>query len=463
VIDQKTKARVSFDCVIKGVDRKVEGPTVSLVERVLEEAGFGGEWVLKDSRRIRKKGRGRFSVIRMESRFGAKSIRMWCKPKGNDTCFEYSLYPPSEANLDEAFSLLEKVNPITLSIPESALLPRAFFGRVLDLPQPMIPPKRSPKLFLVEEPKQKDDVVSEGEACGGGEKAETVADNPTEEKITQVAGEETQQKPSPEPNVSLAIDDESDLWDRDVADKALLAISLVAEGGFAKKAEASASIIRNLEIERFSSGGSECYQTVQGAMRALTMALWKKWRYIDRVRYATEDGKGASDTIRGYQITAKGSKRLETLGAVRERTELAVSRAEPSEPSTENKVVEASPEIVSKAVSRMNMEAIKEMVAKHESANRQINEVSEVVQSLDGDLKSMGFEMEGLEAVESERRKRLAEINLELEEIIAKKNDLAEKIEKKRKERLQWVEIMEPHLVEKNRIESILVDGRIDT
>lgn len=457
MIDQKAKAKVAFDCAIRGMDRKLETPTAGLVQRILEEAGLGGEWTLKDARRIRKKGRARFSVIRMESRAGAKSVRIWCKPKGNDTCFEYSLYSPPEVNIEEAFSLLENVNPVSLSIPESALLPGAFFGRVLDLPQPIVPSKKPPKLFLVEEPRQEVSHSSSEEV----EKGKEALEPSVEKGVANAEPEKATAKSAPdsvgESPLSLSIEDESDLWDKDVADKALVAISLVAEGGFAKKAEASASIIKRLEIERFASGSNECYRTVQGAMRALTMALWKKWRYIDRVRYATEDGRGASDTIRGYQITAKGQKRLESLATGKEREASKAPSEVASEIPTQFRRTEISPTIASEAVSPMNMNAIKDMVSRHESANKQIEEVTEVIGSLDADLRSMGIEMEGLEAVEAERRRRLAEIGEELKEIAAKKKELSEKIDKRQEERLQWEEMMEPHLAERNKIESILM------
>jgi len=132
----ETHVEVLFENTAKGMEQKLVNPTVSLVRGILEEAGLDeeGSWTLKDSRRIRRKGRERFGLIRMESKYGVRSLRVWCKPRGNDTSFEYSLVPPPGLDLDMAFGMLSRVNPITLRILESDALPGAFVGRVMDVP-----------------------------------------------------------------------------------------------------------------------------------------------------------------------------------------------------------------------------------------------------------------------------------------------------------------------------------------
>jgi hypothetical protein len=143
---------VLFDDNIKIIDHKLVNATLGMVRGVLEGACLFGEgtWVLKDSRRIRKKGRERFRAIRLESKYGSKSIRIWCRPMGNDTSFEYSLVPPQETDIEMAYSLLLRVNPITMKIPESTDLPGAFVERVFDVPPMVLGNHREKKIECVE-------------------------------------------------------------------------------------------------------------------------------------------------------------------------------------------------------------------------------------------------------------------------------------------------------------------------
>lgn len=447
---QTARAEVRFECVLRGLERKLEGPTVSLMERVLEEAGFDGIWNIKDSRRIRKKGRGRFSTIRLESRAGAKSIRMWCKPKGNDTGFEYSLYPPDDVDVDFAFAVLSRVHPVTLLVPESKALPGAVMDRILDIPVPVRPATKCVEVF--EEPNAQDlDRTSE---------KDVPIDNDSEDAESWVSFDEEAIEPTNEDEEpALSVESGSDLWDREVADRALIALAAVAENGFARKGEASASIVRHLGIERFSNGGSDRYKTVQGSMRGIIMAMAKKWRYIERVKYSAEDGSGASDTVKGYKITAKGQRRLEAVrdsfgerargllgglpfGSDREPPAKAMTLSEASE-----------------GVSTISIDAIKSMVERHEEANRQVKEHDEVLKAMDSDFRSMGIELEGLEAVEEDRRRRVAELQLELQEIESKKSSLLDRVNKKKEERGQWVDMRAPYALERDRIEEALLRG----
>lgn len=141
---------IVFDNSIKRSEKKVVNPTRALMTAILEEAGFDGVWGLKDSRRIKKKGRERFGPIRIESRAGAKSIRIWCKPRGNDTAFEYSLSAPEGTDLQMSFAVLKRVNPVTLKVAESPSLPMAVLSRAIDLPSPL--PLREEPVVEVEEP-----------------------------------------------------------------------------------------------------------------------------------------------------------------------------------------------------------------------------------------------------------------------------------------------------------------------
>ena len=454
---QATGIEVVFDCVIKGFDKRLEGPTVALVGRVLDEAGFDGLWTLRDSRRIRKKGRGRFAAIRIESRAGAKSVRVWCKPKGNDSCFEYSLYPPADVEAESAFRVLSRVHAVTLEVAKSALLPSAVLGRIMDVPNSLAPPPEACEATEVEnEACVLESIDEEGDSAEEErESATTAAEESESESKTDVAGAGDLDR-----GQDLTIEPNSDLWDREVADRALMAIAFVAEDGFARKAEASSSMIRHLGIEQFASGGSECYRTVQGSMRALTMALWKKWRYIDRVRYSSDDGRGASDAIKGYKITPKGHKRLDAIGGsfgprasalLGDRTPVVIQRAEIDRPA------EGITAATVGAAASIDIETIKGMVQRHEEAKKQIEEHDEVIASMDAEIRSLGIELEGLSSVEADRRRKLAEMQLEIDEIARKKSEVSKRLGKKTDERRQWSEMRDPHLDELRRIESILV------
>jgi hypothetical protein len=427
------------------------------VARVLDEAGFDGLWTLRDSRRIRKKGRGKFAVIRLESRAGAKSVRVWCKPKGNDSCFEYSLYPPQEVEAEEAFRVLGRVHAVTLEVAESALLPGAVLGRIMDVPNALVPP---PKAFEVKDVDEEPSVEE-----SHGEEAVSVGDDllsASESEEDRGTGEESDEGSAVgmDEDQALTIEPNSDLWDREVADRALMAIAFVAEEGFARKAEASSSMIRHLGIERFANGGSECYRTVQGSMRALTMALWKKWRYIDRVRYSSDDGRGASDAIKGYKITPKGQKRLEVIRGTFGDKASALLGEGIHERGRQSEAVSQSDGLTAAtvgAVASIDIETIKGMVQRHEEAKRQIEEHEEVIVAMDAEVRSLGIELEGLTSVEADRRRKLAEIQLEIDEIASKKREVSKRLDKKMDERKQWSEMRDPHLAELRRIESILV------
>lgn len=442
------RAEVSFECVLRGLERKLEGPTVGLMERILDEAGFDGKWSLRDSRRIRKKGRGRFGAIRVESRSGAKSVRIWCKPKGNDTGFEYSLYPPAEVEAESAFSTLSRVHPVTLVVAESPDLPCAFLGRIMDIPPPM---QAKPRCVEVEEPATDQERPKEDE--GGPHEEEVVQESvSTPETNDSEEGADLNGDERP----LLPIDESADLWDREVADRALIAIAFVSKDWVAKKSDASPSIIRHLGIEKFARGGNERYKSVQGSMRALTMAIRKKWKYIERVTYSSDGGRGSSDAVKIYRITPKGQRRLEVIGDMfgPRVLQMLSGRSEPVVATIAKKGVTAQE--TGRAVSAINMDAIKGMVQRHDEAKKQIKEHDEIIQGLDDDLRSLGLELEGLGAVEAERRKRIAEIQIELEEIEKKKSGLSDKIGKKRDERKQWADLREPYVLERDRIESLL-------
>lgn len=411
-------AEVVFDCAIRGLDRRLSGPTTSLVERVLDEAGLEGVWKLKDSRRIRKKGRDRFSTIRVESRGGSKSIRMWCKPQGNDTAFEYSLHPPKEVDIDLAYSILSRVHPVTLQIPESRTLPGAFLGRLVGVdPIEGLNRNRKHSEVLGKE----DDVEPAVEAK---------RENPTEPPI-----EDGQRM-----GAILALDPSWTLSCDEAVDRALMAIAFVAEGGYAKRSEASASIIENLDVKGFAGGASESYTSVEGSMRALTMALWKRKRYIERITANSRGGGGPSDSIRGYRITPKGERRLEVLADKfgpeakgRMNAKWRRDAAGVSQSQVSSVLSPAAPKSLSE---------LKELVASHDEAEKQIKELEGLVSLVDSDIDSLRSEMDSLDA-------EIARMN----EV---KADIARRMSAKREEKIEWERMKAAHEEERIRIEGLM-------
>lgn len=411
---EQTTAEVVFDCVIRSLDRKLEGPTTSMVERILGEAGLDGVWALRHSRRIRKKGRGRFGVIRMEDRGGSKSLRIWCKPLGNDTGFEYSMHPPKGEDIDAAYRVLSRVHPVTLQIPESDRLPRAFFDRVVRV-DPI-----GKKMEPIECVEVKEDAVEEM-------------------SVTEPSSAEEQvERPGGTP--LLAVDPSWELWQDEAVDRALMAISFVAEDGYARKAEASASIIEHLDIKGFCGGASDSYTSVEGSMRSLTMALWKRKRYIERILGDSRNGRGASDSVRGYMITPKGEKRLESI-----KDGFGAAAAERMNPRWRRPAPGASQAQISDSVavsSPWSLSDLKEMVAAHDRIEKQIGELDGLVSVVDSDLEAIRVE--------------LASLDEEARRIDEKKKGLHERALEKERERREWEEMKKPHEEERDRLERMM-------
>jgi hypothetical protein len=459
-----------FESSIKRSEKKVAGPTVSLLKKILANAGMDeGEWSLRDSRRIKKKGRERFHAIRIEERSGRKSIRVWCKPAGNDSCFEYTLLPPAEVDTQALFGLLRRVNPVNLRIPESNDLPRAFINHVIDAAPKIIPLAPALGAEKEEEAEERDDLGSEAEA----EIREAVQDLDQLEKgaeMGQIAEALSPPKESVRSKLPLHIDEPVLMSDQEVMDKALVAIGIVAPNGYAKKKEASDSIIKRLGIKEFIrdvSGGT--YTSVEGAMRALTMAL-RGAGYIERVHYTSEDGS-ISNGIKGYKLTTKGLKRIQSLSgemkpfesvAIEKQAETAVAD-DPRE-----SLGSESAEPFDRQEAGLNSEdlpRLKSLISQHEDADLQLKEIEGILGNLDSEIADIGLDVTGLELAEREKMKQMEILRGEIQRIMDKKASAAEKLERKRRERREWEEMKSPHISEKARVETEIcaITGRNKT
>ena len=243
-----------------------------------------------------------------------------------------------------------------------------------------------------------------------------------------------------------------------------MAIGFVAENGYAKKADASTSIIRRLGIKRFVSGGSKTYTSVEGAMRALMMALRKKGRYIERIRCEPQSGRGVSDGIKAYRLTTSGTKRIEAIrgrfGAEAE-SRLGSAGKESAPPGTEEKQqppkhLGASRGEISAVVSSGAFGRLKDLVASYEEAEKQVVEIDILLGSLEEDISNMRLDMEGLEFAEKEKMKQMETLQGEIEKIRSRKGEISGKIQKKESEKREWEADRTPHLAERTRVGSIL-------
>jgi hypothetical protein len=465
--------RVMFESSIKRSEKKVAGPTVSLLREILINAGMDeGEWSLRDSRRIKKKGRERFHAIRVEERSGRKSVRIWCKPGGNDSCFEYTLLPPTEVDTNVLFALLRRVSPVNLEIPESRELPRAFIDHVIDakpnifLPRPLaranseadmteeLDPEAEESKELNSEADESQELDSEAEAeireavqdldrLGHGSNSNLDSDSKQIAQAVSLSREHV---------AALLLDEPSLMSDQEVMDKALLALSIVAPNGYAKKTEASNSIIESLGIKRFVgkvSGG--VYTSVEGAMRALTMAL-RSAGYLERVHYAAENGS-VSKGIKGYKLTPKALRRIAALKAAR-------GGASPSEPARHEEIEDAHDSEPLQGVLRetsLNSEdlpKLKSLISQHEEADLQLREIDGILRNLDSEIADIELDATGLDLAERDKMKQIEVLQGEIQRVREKKMTVDANLERKHKERKDWEDMRSPHLSEKSRVET---------
>ena len=445
-----------FENSIRRSEKKITNPTKALIVNVLAEAGFEGVWELKDSRRIKKKGRERFGAIRLESRAGARSIRMWCKPRGNDTAFEYSLLPPAGTDLQMAFAVLKRVSPITLRVAESPVLPLAVKARVL-LDAPPLPPLQMEEQFfeVADDPTPVPANDAEPTTTEGLPKGDLKAQTPTE--------------PAEEPAFErMELDGTEILSDHSAMDRALVAIGFVAEFGYAKRVEASSSIVRSLGIKNFVSGLSPTYTSIEGAMRALTMALRKKGRYIERVKCDPHGGKGVSEGVKGYRLTTAGERRLEAVkgkfGPAAEARLNPLWRRGAVQPTSK---AQEPPQAVTAceagaSVSPVSIGRLKDLLASYEDSQRQVEEIDGLLGQMEDDMKSLRLDIEALELAEREKMRQIESIKEEAERIASKKAEAQRKLAQKESERKEWEDVKSPHQKEKDRIGSMLsvLEGR---
>lgn len=255
---------------------------------------------------------------------------------------------------------------------------------------------------------------------------------------------------------SMELEPSTLLSDPEAMDRALMAIGFVMEFGYAKKSDASSAIIRHLGLRRFTSGESQFYKSIEGAMRALTMALRKNGRYIERVRCEPVKG-GVSEGIKGYRLTAAGERRM---NAIKGKFGPAVeAMLNPNWPRAGGQ--NRPPQTVSQceavaAVGVGSVTRIKELLSAFERAERQVKEVDDVLKATEDDMANLRLDIEALEISEREKLKQISQIQEEVDRIVARRDEASRKLAQKEKERQEWEDMKAPHKQEYDRIGGLL-------
>jgi len=249
-----------------------------------------------------------------------------------------------------------------------------------------------------------------------------------------------------------------------VLDRALIAISFVSEGGYAKRIVISDSIVKNLNIGGFIEV-STVYKVIESGMRALMMGLCNEG-FVKRVFHG---GRSTSkDTLQGYRLTPKGEKRILALREFLQPELMA--KMSPDWQTSEN--YEGSDAVVDDEAD-YDVEfavPVDEVLPKSEFTTDQIlrleawltelkehNERILEIEALMGDLRTEKEDdlhhLLGLEVARDKALKQREELDRELARFDAKKSELEGMAAKKDGELADWNEELKTHTSKKARLE----------
>lgn len=453
---------INFERASLKISDKVWNLTINLVKKVLENAGMDeGEWCLKLPHRTRKKGNERFKSIRQDHNGKVRGIRIRCKPAGNDTCFEYTLVPPSGTDMDTLFNLLSRVHPKNLDIYDTLALKAAIqYPEIRELgefagTQLILPLKK--ENFSQNYTQEKTHSVESSEI------ADTSIEPVTKKDISEaisVPNASIDRVPIKQNDVekisSLALTEPLILSDQEAMDKALIAMAIVSHNGYAKRTAASGSIIQHLDIlnfiEKISAG---TYVSVEGAMRALTMAL-RKNNYIERIHCSP-----SSDAVKGYKITYKGEKRILSLKRFLSNDLLSkidhnwIKFTEEKEEYIETieNTVEESKQVETPIENELeHYERLESLISSLREANNQIVEANGFIDNLNSEKTDLSVELFGIEKAIEEQIKCKQEIEKRIAKFQEKKEEIKIKVGEKEKEIEDWKKYQSPYMSEKDRL-----------
>jgi hypothetical protein len=464
---------------VKKAEKRAGADALALVKRVLANAGMDEDyWLLRDPKRITKKGPQKFKVIRVDSRGGYKSIRFWCKPKGNDTSYEYSLVPPNGVDIEKLFKILQRTDSISLGIPESIELPVAFFNRILDIkptslkpippvkqtpiekkPQELSVPtfeKQSEHLVFVTESSEQEEPSKQEEPSEDSQEKNYSSKEASTHFVPKIINNEI------EKISSLLILDPMMLSDHEAMDKALLAMAMVCVDGYAKRIALSSVIIENLGINEFVK--SICqgrYSTTESAMKSLMTALVNN-NYIERIRSESgESGYKLKNGAKGYKLTPKGEKRIKVLMDRSEENIVSKISSNWFESIQSKSEIEESEEVseISEEISQTlsitseSIEKLKNLIEKHEKASAEISETENLLENLNSEKKELLINQTGFDLAEEQKKKQIEELQKELNLIVTKKIKTKQEMEQKNSEIENWEKYKLPFVEELARVE----------
>lgn len=417
---------IRFERISMGInEKKTLTPTLKMVEMALKNVGFSeGVWLLKSPHRTRKKGAERFRAIR----FDGAGIRVRCKPGGNETCYEWTLFPPAGTDQDLLFSDLCSLHPKDLRVVRSATSVRSeaavFGGFMKHLMTDQKPTMEVPPANRQPDEKEESPVFADND------------DEPQEDELerefeeidllqTQNGASETfGRKMSTISSLDISGMESGKLRSDPVLDRALIALGIAMKGmDSIPRGVSSEVMVRKLNI-----GGllerSRVYDSLKGAMKAIMMSLHRRG-YIDRVMGKRNSVGG--QWVKGYTMTNKGRKRLAMLVQMLDPAiaiELEEQIPEP-EAATPAPVTESRPP---KAEGEDRIGAIKGMIDEHDSVKRQIADLKELIGESRRERDDGLVIVQGLKKALDEKAEQVEALKAEMARIEGKVLELESKI-----------------------------------
>ena len=422
-------------------EKKTLNPTLKMVEMALMNAGYmDGLWMLRSPERKRKKIGERFRAIRHDST--GNGIRIRCKPGGNETCYEWTLFPPSGTDVDMLFQDLCTLHPKDLRIIRSSTAAASevaslagLYKRVVDS-KPELAHVRKEEMHSVE--KHEDDE----EEASNHEDPLVASNNVTMEDAAVAVRPEMHRIESLDiSNMGLG-GVEGDF----TVSRVLVAFG-VALGGerYIRRSDSSEIMRRLLNIDGLTAT-SPVYSSFKGAMKSIMTVLCNKG-YIRRIV--------ANNVTSGYEITKKGSSQIEALKQMLspELSKFLEAWGKPGPAETVSKVSEARQEPIAKIG---GIEALKEMIDRYESLESKIKELKTLISEfssegengrllvsglsktiedkkmerefLDGEIARLESKMAELRAVEDKNESDLGEFRSELEKLVEERSEIESQI-----------------------------------
>ncbi len=421
-------------------EQKVGKPTISLIEKVLLNAGMDeGTWVLRLPRKIRKRRTERFRALRIDSSLDYLNrcrggVRIRCKPGGNETSFEYTLVPPNEVDVEILFHILERVNPSSLEIYDTLILKTAISNPDLrDTDAPLFKKVKLIENYLTGTPNKienkREDMNNQDDQKSIEHTSEEIHEKlSVSSSVVEKEIENSLQENSSYWFKSLSIDEPIAMSDQWVMDRALVAMSFVIEGGCALKHIVSNSIIENLKIKEYyiTTNSKEYKLTKKGEQRIVKI-----------YDHMSVDLKNLMSPCWNKTNVGEDSKEEE----FEEKDDLPVEEQNEFEIQKEE------------YLDSQKISELKKLIESLEESNDQINEASDLIEDLISKKTDLSMQMTGLVVTISSLEAKKIEIDKEIDKLKDKESEIKDKISKKEKEIVDWQNFQSTYYSEKQEME----------